>query len=75
MSSRSEVCVCEICEQKYFEPERHVRRHCCGHCQLVRTWAEDGTPESAAAAAEFHQRQIQKNIAKRPRCADVFNDL
>lgn len=75
MSSRSEICICEICKQKYFEPERHIQRHRCGHCQLVRSWGEDGTPESAAEAAEFRQRQIQRNIAKRPRCADVLNDL
>ena len=75
MSSRSEVCVCEVCKQKYFEPERHCQRHRCGHCMLVRQWAQDGTPESAKAAAEFRQAQIQANIEKRPRCTDVFNDL
>ena len=75
MSSRSEVCVCEVCKQKYFEPERHCIRHRCGHCRLVRSWAQDGTEESAREAAEFRRKQIAENIAKRPRCDDVFNEL
>ena len=75
MSSRSEIRTCESCKQQYFEPERHCRRPRCGHCMLVRLLAQDGTPESAKAAAEFRQAQIQANIAKRPRCADVLNDL
>jgi hypothetical protein len=75
MSSRSEVCVCEVCKQKYFEPERHPRRHVCGHCEIIRMWAQDGTPESAAAANEWYRSQRAKCIEKRPRCTEVFNDL
>ena len=75
MSSRSEVCVCEICKQQYFEPERPCIRHRCGHCQPVRSWAQDGTEESAREAARFKREQIAANIAKRPRCAEVLKDL
>lgn len=74
MSSRVEICICEVCKQRYFEPDHHCVRHRCGHCQLVRQWAQDGTEESAREAANFRRKQIAANIAKRPRCTEVSND-
>lgn len=75
MTSRSEVCICEICKQKYFEPEPNCKRHKCGHCQLVRSWASNGTPESDRECAEFRRRQIERNITLRPRVNDVLKDI
>ena len=74
--SRSIVATCSICKQQYFEPEpKSVKRSRCGHCQMVRSWATDGSPESNRECAEFRQHQIERNIALRPRVADVLNDL
>ena len=75
MSSRSEVCVCLICKQKYFEPNRHTRHHVCGHCEILRSWAQDGTGASAEAAGEYQEKQRAKCIARRPRCADILKDV
>lgn len=74
--SRSVVATCTICKQKYFEPSpKVVKHHRCGHCQLVRSWASDGTIESERECAEFRKRQVERNIALRPRVNDVLNDL
>lgn len=74
--SRTVIATCAICKQKYFEPEpRHVKILRCGHCQRIRSWATDGTPESDRECAEFRKRQFEKNIALRPRVNDVLNNL
>jgi hypothetical protein len=76
MSSRTVVATCHVCKEKYFEPRpRKTDGFCCGHCMLVRSNAQDGTPESAAAAAEYRRQQIARNVARRPRVSDVINSL
>lgn len=76
MSSRSVVATCCVCKEKYFEPEPKNPAPCrCGHCQLIRLWAQDGSEESAREAAEFHQKQRARNIARRPRVSEVLNNL
>ena len=74
--SRSVIATCVICKQEYFEPEpKSHKKSRCGRCQLVRSWATDGTPESDRECAEFRRRQIERNIALRPRVNDVLQDL
>ncbi len=74
--SRSVIATCSICKQKYLEPEpMRIKKARCGHCQMVRSWASDGTPESDRECAEFRRRQIERNIALRPRVNDVLKDI
>jgi hypothetical protein len=74
--SRSVIATCSLCKQQYFEPEpKSHKKSRCGHCQLVRSWASDGSPKSEQECAEFRQRQIERNIALRPRVNDVLKDI
>lgn len=76
MSSRTVIATCCICKEKYFEPEPKTNKLCqCGHCMLGRTYSQDGSPESAAAAAIYRQKQLARNVAKRPRVSEVLNSL
>ena len=76
MTSRSVVATCRICKEKYFEPDPKTLKLCrCGHCRLIRSWAQDGTEESAREADEFRRQQRARNIALRPRVSEVLSNL
>ena len=76
MSSRTVIATCCVCKEKYFEPEPKTNKRCqCGHCMLVRTYCQNGSLESSAAAAEYRRQQIARNVAKRPRVNEIIESL